>query len=56
MRVELLPNGYLRVYDYGCNWSALYTMQGEYYSGAVDSPKYRQAVREWLGRFHRRAA
>lgn len=56
IRVELLPNGYLRVFDYSCNWSALYTMQGEHYSGAVDSHAYRVAVREWLDRFHTRRA
>ena len=37
-RAELLPNGYVRVFDYGTKWSALYTPAGEFHSGEISIP------------------
>lgn len=33
MRIELLPNGYYRIFDYGTKWSGLYHMDGTYHAG-----------------------
>jgi hypothetical protein len=44
IRVEILPNGLARVYDYGLKWAALYARDGEYRGGGVDSPRYRAAA------------
>ena len=37
-RTELLPNGYIRVFDYATKWSALYTPAGEFHSGEITIP------------------
>ena len=37
-RAELLPNGYVRVFDYATKWSALYTPAGEFHSGERSIP------------------
>lgn len=44
VRVEVLPNGLARVFDYGPKWAALYDPQGRYQGGGVDRPEYRRAA------------
>jgi hypothetical protein len=49
VRAELLPNGLVRVWDYGCAYSATYDHKAEWQNGpAPDCVEYRMAVRALL--------
>jgi hypothetical protein len=48
LSVSRLRNGYILVTDHGCKWDALYNGDGTYRSGAVDTPRYRQAALEFV--------
>ena len=49
-RVERLSNGLIAVWDYGCQWQAVYTASGEYRWGGADREEYRQAIAKFLGK------
>ena len=46
-RVERLPNGFYRVFDYACAWAVLYTPEGECRLGP-DREEYREAIWQFL--------
>ena len=46
IRIERLPNGFIRIYDYACQWDGLYNEDGSYRSGAAQRWSY--AVKQWL--------
>lgn len=51
-RGEYLSNGYIRVYNYACQWATLHNYMGVYYSGGGgDNPELQQFVRDFI-RFH----
>ena len=46
LTTEKLPNGLIKVTDRQAGWAALYTPQGEYRGGAVDTRAYRMAAKQ----------
>ena len=49
-RVERLANGYFAVWDYACQWQAVYTPDGEHRWGGIDRDEYREAIARFLGK------
>lgn len=45
-QIELLPNGFIRVYHYGPNWVGLYNADGSHRSGDCDYAG--AAVKAWI--------
>ena len=51
IRVTILPNGLISVFDYGCKWAACYKFNGtqlEHHSGGTDHVDYRRAIASFL--------
>ena len=47
-QVELLPNGFVRVFDRGSKLQGLFNKDGSYRQGDLRSPEASQAVRDYL--------
>ena len=49
--VSVLPNGLIRLWDDRCKWAVFYRPDGEFHSGSIDHPKYREAIANHFGHF-----